>query len=102
LALSCAGMSFGLAAVFVRFATERWPVFSSLSDNAYGIYLVHEVFVIWLQYILLGFALFAIAKAAIVFGASLFLSWLTTVAVCRIPIGARVLGADRRVLVRAR
>jgi hypothetical protein len=58
--------------------------------------------VIWLQYMLLGFALFAIGKAAIVFSAALVLSWMTTAAVCRVPIGARVLGADRRVLVRAR
>jgi hypothetical protein len=102
LVLSCAGISFGLAAVFVRFATQRRRGFDSLSDNAYGIYLVHYVFVIWLQYMLLGFALFAIAKAAIVFGATVILSWVTTAAVCRAPIGARVLGADRRVLIRAR
>jgi hypothetical protein len=102
LVLSCAGTSFGLAAVFVRFATERWPGFDSLSDNAYGIYLVHYGFVIWLQYLLLGFALFAIAKGAIVFGTTLILSWVTTAAVCGVPIGARVLAADRRVFVRAR
>jgi glucans biosynthesis protein C len=102
LVLSCAGISFGLAAVFVRFATERWPGFDSLSDHAYGIYLVHYVYVIWLQYFLLGVALFAIAKAAIVFTATVILSWVTAAAVCRVPIGARVVGADRRVLVRAR
>jgi hypothetical protein len=101
LVLSCAGISFALAAVFMRFARERWPGFDSLSDNAYGIYLVHYVFVIWLQYMLLGFALFAIAKAAIVFTGTVILSWATTAAVCRIPIGARVVGADRRVFVRA-
>jgi glucans biosynthesis protein C len=102
LVLACAGMSFGLAAVFARFATRPWPLFNSLSDHAYGIYLLHYVFVIWLQYLLLGLALFAVAKAAIVFGASLLLSWMVTALVCRIPIGARVVGADRRVLVRAR
>ncbi len=101
LVLACAGMSFALAAVFVRFAKEPWAVFTSLSEHAYGIYLVHYVFVIWLQYLLLGVALFAITKAAIVFGASVFLSWATTVAVCRIPIGARLLGTERRILVRA-
>jgi len=56
--------------------------------------------VVWLQYILLGVALFAIAKAAIVFGATVMLSWVTAVALCRVPIGGRVVGADRRVLVR--
>jgi peptidoglycan/LPS O-acetylase OafA/YrhL len=102
LVLACAGMSFALAAVFLRFATRPWPVLNGLSDHAYGIYLVHYVFVVWLQFLLLGVALFAIAKAAIVFGASLLLSWMTAAAVSRLPIGARVLGADRRVLVRAR
>jgi surface polysaccharide O-acyltransferase-like enzyme len=101
LVLSCAGISFGLAAVFVRFATVRWPGFDSLSDHAYGIYLVHYVFVIWLQYILLGVALLAIAKGAIVFSGAVMLSWVTAAALCRVPIGGRVVGADRRVLVRA-
>jgi glucans biosynthesis protein C len=100
LVLACAGMSFALAAVFVRFATQPRPALISLSDHAYGIYLVHYVFVIWLQYLLLGLTLFAIVKAAIVFVGSVVLSWMTTAAVCRIPIGARLLGADRRMLVR--
>ena len=73
----------------------------SLSDHAYGIYFVHYVFVIWLQSLLLGAPLFAIAKGAIVFVGSLALSWATTAAVCRIPIGARVMGGKRRELVRA-
>jgi len=62
---------------------------------------VHYVFVIWLQYLLLGVALFAIAKGLLVFAAALLLSWATTAAVCRIPIGARLMRAQR-VLARAR
>jgi peptidoglycan/LPS O-acetylase OafA/YrhL len=102
LVLSCAGISFGLMAFFIRFATSRWWAFDNLSDHAYGIYLVHYLFVIWLQYFLLGAPLPAIAKGAIVFTGTLLLSWLTTAAVCLVPIGARVVRADRRVLVRAR
>ena len=67
----------------------------SLSGNAYAIYLVHYLFITWLQYILLAVALFAIAKAAIVFAGTLILSWATTIAVCRVPIGARLVGAGR-------
>jgi hypothetical protein len=63
-------------------------------------YLVHYLFVVWLQYILLGVALFAIGKAAIVFGVALFLSWVTTAIICRAPLGARLLGAERRPLAR--
>ncbi len=38
-------------------------------------YLIHYVFAVWLQYALLSTALFAIPKAAIVFGATLVMSW---------------------------
>jgi surface polysaccharide O-acyltransferase-like enzyme len=57
----------------------------SLSTNAYGIYLLHYIFVVWLQYALLAVDLNAIGKATIVFAGALTLSWaasagLTTVA----------------------
>jgi peptidoglycan/LPS O-acetylase OafA/YrhL len=100
--LCAASACLALLAVFLRFAGPRRPIFQSLADNAYGIYLVHYVFVLWLQYMLLGVALFAVAKAAIVLTGALFLSWATTAVVCRIPIGARLMGRKRRELVRAR
>jgi Acyltransferase family len=104
--ISCATACFFFAAVFLRFATRRSRIFDSLSENAYGMYLVHYVFVIWLQYLLLGAALFAIAKASIVFVLTLLLSWAATATMCRIPLGARLvgterLGPERRVLVKA-
>ena len=40
-----------------------------LSANAYSLYLLHYGFVVWLQYALLPFALFAVMKGAIVFSA---------------------------------
>jgi hypothetical protein len=98
--LCCASSCFFFAAVFLRFATHRVGAFDSLSANAYGMYLVHYVFVVWLQYALLGVALFAIAKAAIVFTGALILSWATTAAMRRLPLGARLVGAERRMLAR--
>jgi peptidoglycan/LPS O-acetylase OafA/YrhL len=86
----------------LRFAGRQRPVFESLADNSYGIYLVHYVFVIWLQYMLLHAPLFAVAKAAIVLTGSLTLSWAITAAICRVPIGARLMGRNRRELARAR
>jgi peptidoglycan/LPS O-acetylase OafA/YrhL len=98
----CAATScLGLAAVFLRFAAAPPPLFASLSEHAYGIYLVHYVFVIWLQYLLLGVALFAVAKAAIVFAGTLILSWSVTAAMCRVSIGARLIGGRRRELAKA-
>ena len=102
LVLCCAAACLGWAAVFLRFTATRRPIINSLSENAYGIYLVHYLFITWLQYFLLGVALFAIAKAAIVFTGTLILSWATSIAMCRVPIGARLVGANRRTLARAR
>jgi surface polysaccharide O-acyltransferase-like enzyme len=53
-------------------------VLESLSSNAYRIYLVHYVFVVWLQYALLAIAFNAVGKAAIVFAGALALSWMVS------------------------
>ena len=102
LVLCAASACLALAAAFLRFSGRHRPVFASLADNAYGIYLVHYVFVVWLQYILLHAPLFAVAKAAIVFTGALTLSWAMSAAICRVPIGARLMGRNRRELARAR
>ena len=68
----------------------------SLKANAFGMYLVHYLFVVWLQFALLGLALPALVKAAIVFSATLALSWSATAALRRVPAVANIIGADRR------
>jgi peptidoglycan/LPS O-acetylase OafA/YrhL len=73
--LAVASAYFGFAAVFLRFATARRRFADSLAENAYVIYLVHYVFVVWLQYALLGAALPAVAKGVVVFAVALALSW---------------------------
>ena len=70
-------------------------IFDSLADNAFGMYLFHYVFVVWLQYALLGVALFAIAKAAIVFGGTLLLAWAMIAPCAACPLGSRLIGAER-------
>jgi len=57
--------------------------------------LIHYVFVVWLQYALLSAPLFVLAKAAIVFGGTLILSWGASTALRRVPIGTTLLGAER-------
>jgi glucans biosynthesis protein C len=91
--LSCASSFLFVIAVFVHFASIRSRVLDSLSRNAYGIYLVHYVFVVWLQYALLNAPLFAFAKAAIVFGGTLVLSWATSAALRRLLLHSLQLGA---------
>ena len=87
---------FFLIAVGLHFASGYSRRLDSLSANAYGLYLVHYNFVVWLQYALLGTPLFAMVKAAIVFGGTLVLSWIAVLAVQRIPFGAQLIGAPRR------
>lgn len=89
--LSCAASGFAFLAIFLRFARTRVRLFDSLSNNAYGIYLVHYVFVIWLQFALLSTLLPGAAKGSLVFFGTLVLSWATTAVVRRIPALGRVL-----------
>jgi glucans biosynthesis protein C len=96
LVFATAANVFALTGMFVRFAADRSAIAESLSINAYGIYLLHYPFVVWLQYAMLGVALPAIAKAAVVFGGTLSASWALSVGLSRFPIGARLIGAEVR------
>ncbi len=81
----------GLTAVFVRYARRHVPVLDSLSASSYGIYLVHYVFVIWLQYAVLRLDLPAVAKAAIVFFGGVALCWGSIAGLRRIRAVARII-----------
>jgi glucans biosynthesis protein C len=94
--VACAAGCFFVLAASLRFATGRSRLLDNLSSNAYGLYLVHYNFVVWLQYALLGAALFVAVKAAIVFAGTLALSWIAVLAVQRIPFGAQLIGTPRR------
>lgn len=89
--LSCAASGLFFLSLFLRFVNKRRSVFDSLRDNAYGMYLIHYVFVIWLQYALLDTTFAAIEKGAMVFIGTLALSWIITAAVRRIPAVGRVI-----------
>jgi hypothetical protein len=89
--LSCATSSFACLALFVRFMSKRRKVWDSLNTNAYGMYLIHYVFVSWLQYDLLKSTLPGMAKGSVVFLGTLALSWSVTAALRRIPALARIL-----------
>ena len=89
--LSCATTCLAFLALFVRIAKRPNSVCDSLRDNAYGIYLIHYVFVSWLQYALLKTQLLAPVKGLVVFLCALALSWSATAALRRIPAVARVI-----------
>ena len=87
---SCAGSCLAFLALFLRFARSRSSVFESLSRNSYGIYLVHYAFVSWLQLALVGASMPATLKFAVVTVGAVGGSWLTTIALRRVPAVARV------------
>ena len=78
--VACAAGCLCSLSICLRFAHWRRRAFDSLSANAYRMYLIHYVFAVWLQYALLGTGLFAIGKAAIVFGGTLIMSWASAAA----------------------
>lgn len=94
--VACACGCCFLLAASLRFAVGPSPTLGSLGDNAYALYMLHYLFVVWLQYALLSMPLFAVIKAAIVFGATLICTWATVNAFERIPFGAWLIGATRR------
>jgi surface polysaccharide O-acyltransferase-like enzyme len=87
---TCAALCFAFLALFVRFATRRFWIFDSLSDNEYGMYLIHYMFVSWLQFAILGLATAALAKGVIVFAGTLLLSWGASAALRSIPSVRRI------------
>ncbi|HLI65275.1 MAG TPA: acyltransferase [Caulobacteraceae bacterium] len=90
-ALSCATASFAFMAVFVRFVRRRSPIWDSLAANAYGMYLIHYIFVTWLQYALLRSDLPGFTKGVLVFAGVVALTWAGTAALRRAPGLGRVL-----------
>jgi surface polysaccharide O-acyltransferase-like enzyme len=99
-ALACISGCFAAFAVALRFGAHPSRILSSASENAFGIYVLHYPFVVWLQYALLGTALFAIAKGALVFAVSLLSSWALAIAFRSIPFASALVGGERRAFSR--
>ncbi len=84
-AVSCAGTSLGLLGAFRRYAGGNYVVFDSLSENSYGIYIIHYAFVIWIQFLLFEVSWPACFKFCVTFVGGLLLSWGTSIALRKIP-----------------
>jgi surface polysaccharide O-acyltransferase-like enzyme len=80
-----------LLALFLRFVKVPRPVFDSLRDNSYGMYLIHYACVSWLQYAVLKVDASAPVKGLTVFLGTLVISWSVTAALRRIPAIARII-----------
>lgn len=79
--------AFGLARSFFR---TNWPPPDHFSENAYGVYIFHYGFVIWLQFALLAQPMPAVVKFLITLSVALMASWFLT-ALLRKTAAKRVL-----------
>jgi hypothetical protein len=92
-----AAQTFNILALFLRFDNDGRSILDPLRDSAYGIYLIHYVPVLWLQYALYDISfspvmqVSAIIKAAIVLVLTLAFSWAATAALRKIPGATHVL-----------
>ncbi len=90
-AWAVSAMCFGALALFrVRMRTNL-PWMDSLTRCAYCIYLVHFVFVLWTQRLLLPYQFSVVSKFMIGFSLSLSFSWLTALVLTRIPGMRRII-----------
>ncbi len=82
---SCVASSVGFLSLFrgVAFRQRSWML--SLSRSAYVMYLVHYVYITWMQRLLLYRPIPAVFKFLSVFVATTLLSWLTAQLFLRIP-----------------
>jgi len=86
-----AAMVFTVPAIFLRFPNANWRLLDAMQPSAYGIYLFHYIFIIWLQYTVYEYSFPAVIKFAIVFIGTLSLSWALTVMLRKIPAVARMI-----------
>jgi surface polysaccharide O-acyltransferase-like enzyme len=90
-ALFSAAMTFTVLAVSLAFASSRMKLLDAMRPQAYGIFLTHYIFIIWLQYAIYDYSWPAVVKFAVVFIATLSLSWAVTALLRRIPVVARMI-----------
>ncbi|HUH83067.1 MAG TPA: acyltransferase [Stellaceae bacterium] len=88
---SCVASSFAFLALFRGVVRMRRTWMDSISRSAYVIYLVHYVFVVWVQRALLGVDLHAGLKFVVTFVVAAGLSWLTAQLLLTVPGLRRIL-----------
>jgi surface polysaccharide O-acyltransferase-like enzyme len=90
-AMFSAAMTFTVPAVFLRFRRSSFRLLDAMRPQAYGIYLLHFIPLIWLQYAVYDPAFPAFVKFAIVFTGTLSISWALTVLLRKMPVAARMI-----------
>jgi surface polysaccharide O-acyltransferase-like enzyme len=90
-ALFSGAMAFAEPGFFLRSAKLPMRLLDAMRPNAYGIFLTHYIFIIWLQYAVYELTLPAFVKMLIVFVGTLAGSWTLTVALRKIPALGRMI-----------
>jgi hypothetical protein len=97
--VSCVASCFGLLALFRGAVRTRRPWMDSLARSAYVIYIVHYVYVLWLQRALMAVRVRASAKFLVVFAGATLFSWLTAQCLVVLPRLRFLLGLSSRPLL---
>jgi surface polysaccharide O-acyltransferase-like enzyme len=84
-------MAFAVLATSLRLSRASLWLLDAMQPSAYGIFLLHYMFIIWMQYFVYDPAWPAGVKAAAVFTVTLGGSWLLTVLLRKIPLVARTI-----------
>lgn len=82
---------FAFMALFKQKIQRANVVWCNLSANAFGIYLVHYVFITWMQFALLKVGIPAVGKFLMVFLGSLLLSWILVNSIRKVKFIASLL-----------
>lgn len=90
-AMFSAAMAFTVLATSLRLSRASLWLLDAMQPSAYGIFLFHYMFIIWMQYFVYDPAWPAGVKAAMVFAVTLGGSWLLTVLLRKIPLVARTI-----------
>jgi len=90
-AVYSAAMAFAVTAIFLRSAASRCSLNDAMQPCAYGVYLLHYIFIIWLQYAVYETSFPAFVKFAIVMSGTLSMSWGLTVILRKISVVARMI-----------
>jgi surface polysaccharide O-acyltransferase-like enzyme len=90
-AMFSAAMAFTVLTVSLHLSHTSLRLLDAMQPSAYGIYLLHYVFIIWLQYAVYDPPFPAVVKFAIVFAGTLSMSWALTVLLRKIPVVARMI-----------
>jgi len=89
--LSCTFSSVAFVSTFKALVYSPKGWWTSLSDNAYSVYLLHYIFVVWCQYALLSVSAPAVIKFIITFIVALTGSWILSHLIRKHPLIKRYL-----------